>query len=861
MVNGVSGLPGVRRRSRMRGAGLAGMRGACEGRKSRVVSGLGCVFRAWRVAILAIGLANAPYLASQAAAEGVTLIEDGAALGTIYVAPPIYAPEVIEAALKARRMDRGVEIDGKRQMLDAAALARSVVVAELNHHFEAMSGVRLPVQTVSNAADVSGPGIVIGDLANEMGALPERTTASGEAFRLVTAGNRLLIGGETDVAARHGAYEALRKLGVDWVMPGDIGEITPQRETVRFAAIDETHAPDFQYRRLWYRGFRPRSAEEMGRFRQWIWRQQGGGLRDASAGAAGHVWKRFIERHSAAFEADPTMLALVYDEAGQPVRRGPQIETTHPRVIELFAEDIRATYAERIAAGVWTAETAASFAIGPSDGLGFSRSAASLAAGAGRNDPIVGTPDTSDALVLFANEILARVTPDYPHARVGYYSYANHADFPARHVPDPGVIQIFAPINFSRYHALTDPISKTQGFYRGVVEDWVDLSRAQGNVLAFRGYNWNLADNMLPYTKIAIWGEEIPYYHELGFQSLDVEATKQWSVLAPSDYVFMRLAWDSSRDWRGLLSEFSAAAYGAGAVPMERYWLRLIETQRNAGMEAGSYHAIPLIFDADWVAAAEADIAEALALAETDGDRMRIGHVAIGVEFLRLYLAYHGATLAFDFAEAARQLAALNAHWEAAYAQNSDLVASEVPGYLDRFLGAFTAEADRLTRPPFALLRAVPDALPTAFDPYVSGTRLGLHRPDIRDDHFIETRTISSTWDAQGLGGLRDGAVWYRWEVSLDAEDLGDGIGLFLGGVEDTARVWANGVLAGAAGPAFSKPMVFDLTAHLTEGENLIAIQVIRNGKANEIGLGGILRPSFLFTGPVRQAGAAPPPG
>jgi hypothetical protein len=34
---------------------------------------------------------------------------------------------------------------------------------------------------------------------------------------------------------------------------------------------------------------------------------------------------------------------------------------------------------------------------------------------------------------------------------------------------------------------------------------------------------------------------------------------------------------------------------------------------------------------------------------------------------------------------------------------------------------------------------------------------------------------------------------------------------------------------------------------------------VVRNSKANEIGLGGILRPSFLFTGP-RLENKAPQP-
>lgn len=51
----------------------------------------------------------------------------------------------------------------------------------------------------------------------------------------------------------------------------------------------------------------------------------------------------------------------------------------------------------------------------------------------------------------------------------------------------------------------------------------------------------------------------------------------------------------------------------------------------------------------------------------------------------------------------------------------------------------------------------------------------------------------------------------------------------------------------------FSKPFVFDLTEATLFGsgqKNLLAIKVVRNSLINEIGLGGLLRPSFLFTGP-----------
>lgn len=808
------------------------------------------VRKAWLVSMLVL------YPIFTHAQDAVSLVEDGRPVATIYAAPPLYSRAVIETAMPRLRGGAFVTFNmgGQKRVVRKGDLFRSAAVIDLVYHVQKMSGARLKVVPTRDPMDISGPAVVLGALANASGAAPDTASPSDEEFRITTSGDRVLIGGRTDLAVRHGVYTLLNRMGVDWVMPGEIGEIIPKKKTVTVPHMDFADRPDFSYRRLWYRGFRPRIPEERVRFQWWLWRHKSNNNPDSNDRTAGHVWGKFIKRHQDEFDADPTMLALVTDPDGQKIRRGPQIETTHPRVIELFAEEIRNTFKANIAAGVWTRETAAGFGIGPADGLGYSISPEATAAGSGRIDPIIGDPDQTDQLVLMANRILAAVSDEFPNVRVGYYSYSAHADYPVRYVPDPRIAQIFAPINFSRFHSLTDPISKTQTFYREVVDKWAELSAQQGNRLSYRGYNWNLADNMLPYSKVRIWGEELPYYHARGFTGLNVEATKQWSVLAPSDYVFMRLAWDSSQDWRDLLEEFALKAYGDGARPMLRYWMRLIDTQREAGMEAGSYHAYPLIFDDTWVAAAQADLAEATRLAGTEADRARIRHVGIGVEFLRLYLDYHAATLNFDFTASRDLYQAMLAHWQQAFQENTDLVASEVPRYLARFLEDFTADAYLLSTGDFSIIKRVPDEMVTALDPNVAGERLGLHRPEIRDDRFIRTRTISSTWDAQGLGGFRDGAVWYRWRFNLPERLAGKDIGLFLGGVEDTAHVWLNGLKIGQAGPAFSEPMVFDLTRGLDgSGENLLAIQVIRTRKFNEIGLGGILRPSFLFTGPFEK--------
>ena len=556
---------------------------------------------AWRVAC-AVALGAALLVTSTAYAQAVTLVKDGKATATIYVEGPIESPEA-SGRWKVRNPSTPEQY-------------RAVAVSELVYHIEKMSGAKLEVVEAADASKLPAPAIVLGSLAVKMGAAPTATSPSGEGIRLLTKDGRVLIGGENDRAVLHGVMQLLRQLGCDWVMPGEIGECIPQRKTVTVSPVDIAHAPSFYSRRLWYRGYPGRKPDHFERFNRWSLRMRAGSWSDMEGSPAGHVWDQFIKkRHPKEFEADPTMLALRRNGRGELVRTGPQLESTHPRVVELFVEDIKKAYEKNIADGKWTKDTKAAFGVGPADGLGYSMSSEAMNVSAGRIDPIVGELDRTDELILLSNRILEAVTPEYPNAHVGFYSYSTHADYPARYKPHPNIVQIFAPINFSRYHSIFDRNSKTQAYYLDVVRQWGRLSQEQGNILQYRGYSWNLAENMLPYTKVKIWGEEMPFYHENGFRTSNVEGTKMWAVLAPSDYVHMRLLWDHTQDWRALLRDFCEAAYGDGADAMERYNLRLIDTQHGSGMEAGSYHAMHLIYDRDFIAKARADFKAATAAA------------------------------------------------------------------------------------------------------------------------------------------------------------------------------------------------------------------------------------------------------
>jgi len=166
----------------------------------------------------------------------------------------------------------------------------------------------------------------------------------------------------------------------------------------------------------------------------------------------------------------------------------------------------------------------------------------------------------------------------------------------------------------------------------------------------------------------------------------------------------------------------------------------------------------------------------------------------------------------------------------------------------------FVRQAAARTSGDYELVLALPDRLPTFFDPAPEGTALSRQRRRFPAGGFTDTLTYSSTWAAQGLGPAD--SVWYEHRFRLAEAARGRSIGLFLGGFDDEARVWLNGVDIGTSGRRFSRPGEFDLSNAIQPmGENRLVIEIVRNVPINELGVGGLFRPSFLYSGPV------PPPG
>ena len=775
-------------------------------------------------------------LMTASAISAVELVKENKPLAKIY----------LEALDKSNFMPSRGELDKMPIPMQKDRIL-AVTVSDLNYHLKKMCGTELEVVITSDPARIRSPAIVIGSLANRLGAQPDGRSELGETFRLKTINGMLLIGGESPAAYAYGIYELLSHLGCDWVMPGINGEVIPERNDVSIGELDIEQGPSFSVRSPWYTGgdgaVTQKCREE---FEQWKLRhkEQISWTWHPLSMSGGHVWDVLIRKYEKQFKENPEMLALVRQPDGTMKRQGPQLESTNPEVLNIFVDYIRDMFKKNN----WPNDKNVCIGVGPADGTSFSESAESNLAGTGRLDPVSGDPDITDLQVLLCNQLIARIGNEFPNLRLGFYLYGVHAGYPMRYTPDNKVTIVIADITYSRFHGLNDLNSKTRAYYRKILEQWGDLQRKQGNNIFFRGYNWNLAENFMPYTKLKIWGEDIPYYKKMGVIGFYNECSKAWSVLGPSDYLEAKLTWNAALDWKKVLAEYCRNAFGKGAPFAEKYYLMLAERQSESGYEAGSYHSFALMYGNDFIKESFELLDAAEKEAEKAGEKQRVRFSRIPVEMLKHYLDFRNAYCSFDFISAKQKFEFLKNELQRYENIDPNLICRMSIHYLDRFYGKLVEEAAKYSTGKYRIVYSLPDRLKTAFDSSNCGQTMGFSNTEINDGDYIRTATFSSTWDAQGLMGYRPGSVWYRVPFNLSADLPGLPLGLFIGGADSIVRVWCNGKYVGM-GQGFAKPFQFDLTELANSGENMLVIQVQRSGNS-EIGTGGLIYPSFIFAGP-----------
>ena len=753
-------------------------------------------------------------------ASALTLVNDGKPAATIHVNAPVSKKPLPLTESAAQKLQ---DDELAKRILHTA-------VTDLNYHIKKMSGTELPVKYRA-AADT--PGIFL-----------ELKDGEKDAFTINSEKDRITISGRDGTAIAYGIYEMLSRLGCDWVFPGDTGEVIPKKSTINTGTYRFSSKPDFAVRCPWYPGnVKKHSEYELRGFTMWKLRNKMQLHRfnhPLVMAGVGHFsgWLINSKDYKDEFKKDPEMLALVRQIDGTFIRRGPQLETTNPKLIALIERYIRDMFKKNN----WPKDKTVCLSVGPADGGGYSESIESQMASSGRLDPATGNKDFTDLQVLLCNTLLERLEKEFPNLHLGFYLYSNHADYPVRYKPHPKIVLVIADISYSRLHSTLEDHVKTRRYYKSILEKWKDAP----NVKFFRGYNWNLAENVLPYSKLIMWGDDLPYYKSLGVLGVYNETTKGTSNLAIGNYIEAKMLWDTKLKWRKVLKTFCKNAYGKAAAPMEKYYTAITLRQSKSGMEAGSFHAFRLIYDLKFVEQMRKLFDEARKLAETDVEKERIRIAELSLTTLEDHLKFKEAFNNFEFAKAKNIYEKLMNDLKVEIDKRQNIVSPGGYNYFKRFHENSVMQAYKYSQPPYSIVYKIPNMLKTMFDQFNSGNVMGYYSSKLNDRHFIKTATFGSTWDAQGLMGYRSGSVWYRIPFGkLNTKSAG----LFVGGADSIVRVWCNDKYIGM-GQGFARPFTFDLTGLLNEkGRNMLVIQVQRKGNS-EVGTGGIVYPCFIFTGP-----------
>lgn len=689
--------------------------------------------------------------------------------------------------------------------------------AEIVRYVEKMSGARLEVRP--DRPPPGRPVIVAGALAREMGLPPPPRTISGDGYRLRAGDGQVLLVGETPQSTYFAACHLLELLGCRWFFDTSLGEVVPEEKTLSVGPIDVEEKPDFISRNVWGPNWHSKT---------WARRNRLGGL----AMPTGHDWHHVP---AARYGKDhPEYFA----QRGGERKPGAWLCTSNPEVRRLFAQAL----ADQVRGG-----GNAAVSISPPDGTGYCECPACVAEDVpGYLEPSSGRVAVSDRYQRFYNAVGREVLKANPEAILNFYAYADYS-LPPKEVRDapPNLCAWVAPIRFCRMHSLLNPTCKSRQRCREVVEGWA----AAVPRIGWREYNYVLAELCLPFSKVSIWRDDLPYLKKKGCLGLNIESLALWHLYGINTYLVARLAWRADADVDAILEDFYAKFCGKAAPHVRAYWERIDRACRETGAHSGSFYYAPAVWRPALVEACETDLAAAARTAESDLVRRRVEMFRMGLENVKFYWALREAVSRCEYLGAKEIYDRWMAHMDAIHAAGIHPVGEYKRGYAPRFLGpAVEAGFERVTggrRKVFQL----PDEWLFRYDPKDEGEAAGWHRPESSPEGWRRVRSYTATLNEQGVPEELTW-MWYRTSFMAPSDLPAGPLHLWFAEIDGKdVRVFLNGEAVGGFRGA-RQPGEVEVTGRIRAGrENHVAVR-IDHRRISELMLGGILQPVMVYAGP-----------
>ncbi len=680
-----------------------------------------------------------------------------------------------------------------------------------------MTGAELPI---AESAPRNTPAIFIGTAAIKAGlGLDDVQSPSHEAVRIRCDGRRLLLAGQNGTSTVKAVCRLLEHFGCRYFVDHPLGEVYPQTKTLTVGKLEITERPGFLYRSIWGSNWSGGSLWK-------IWNGAGG-----VPLSMGHAWGQYVSKDR--FEEHPEYFRF------RNGRREPSdwYCTSNPGLREEFAASLIA----RIKAGKLH------HSISPPDGRGYCECEACRR----QDDPNVREPSTGQVCVTnryvdFYQHVAKRVARQSPDSILSFYCYADYTQAPTGGVKlPPNLCAWIAPIRYCRFHRTGHPDCPTRSQLEQLVDGW----GAAAEKIAYRTYNYNLAECVVPFSLISVWKHDLPYLKRKGCIGVNLETLTNWQIYGPHIYLSIRLAYDPQADADAIMDDYFLKFYGPQAGPIiKQYWTAIDRAFVDLPCHTGSFFALHLVYTPEFLDECRELIERASAAAGADKTyAARVQMAAEGFRNAAEYIAVRDAINRGDFPAAKRVYDQLLARSERH--QQTKLGNHYTVGYLKRFVGRPLEAAAAATAPPNRVVEVLPDRWRLAYDQADAGVEKGYHQPDFDDAPWREVATYSNPLNAQGLPD-RQTIIWYRTRFRVP-EKHGK-LSLLFMEVDGDATVYLNGKPVGGSE---KKRQAFevDISKAAVPGENVAAVRV-DHSQITELFLGGIIRPVVLI-GPVNPGG------
>lgn len=528
-----------------------------------------------------------------------------------------------------------------KPMIDFAA-------ADLSDFIEKITGVDVPVKIVDSSAEIpkDEPAFILGELAKELGAEPPETEFREDGYVLLPQGTRLLFAGEGDLGTAYAVAEFLHDQGVRFYMPGPFGVDFSPRDAILVPAEEVRSAPDFEDRRLWLNGGSGNRFEEVAPevpkwFSEWAIRNRAGfNVRMPT----GHMWASVFRSagltREEAFEKHPEWFVVINGQ-----RNSRQLNLLNEEVVDLFVNH----YLKLLEKD--PADTRRILSLSPDDQVILNESAEARKLMDRKDIIFTNLPDATDYLIQFNNRIVEKVNEKYPNVRLTFYIYSNYQNAPTNVQLHPHLIPFIAPLNFSRYHALSDSTKPSRTLLANIVDRW----GGKGIKLGWRDYSFLCPDAMMPFNRLHMTRRDIPWLHERGVRYISIETVSNWPNLLPEFYLLSRLLWETSINQQAALEEFYQRFYGPAAPSMRAYTEEIADGFDKLPFSGGNREFVESVFTPERMTFLRNQIERALADVSNDPVRLhRVKLVETALSQAERFMAMREAVNRFDYKEAQR---------------------------------------------------------------------------------------------------------------------------------------------------------------------------------------------------------------